>query len=763
MRKLAVALTFFLVLCASLTLADIQIITYGTSAAFSVSPSLTPSYALCQCGGSTDTFTVTNTGAVANNYRVQSDSSLVTLSPASFSLLPEQSQTVSVFIRAPCDQLFTQDLSFTVTDAFGNGKTFVKSLAVDRCQNLHAALASSADNTPVTPCMPVNYSVIVNNTGTFAEEYTVDFGGDEFAQYFDHPSQAMTLSPGSVGVAQATLTLDCSQSGSFLVPFHVEATNNGLVADLAHDLQVMPAYNFSGDLQIDPMCTETGGKASFSLTNDATFSNSFSLDTDPDMLSLDMANVSLAPGEDRSFSLTIPAGTAPGSYNASVTVTEAMGQTSKSFTAPLEVLSCFGVAVAINASADPVTGCAGTYTFPVTVTNHGVDDETIALTTDNAVASLRKDSLSLAPGESAQTTLTIDAPSAEALTGDVVVTASVGETGVSASETLSLSLVSSHTCFQPLLEPEKVQVPLWQGSFNLSLQNNGWQPATYTVSAASDLFTVPNGSFTLAPGDAVSVPVQYAPSDELYRRYAVDVIVAGNGESYSFPLRVVLDSPTALEDASWYLWTHPCELVSAIALLLIIVGLVWLFVRPKALRARVHGLLRVLLLAWVIIVIVILVWKGLPGPLYQPVVQDQNDPLTLYIPEDASYTADLSSFFVDPDMDNMTFMVSNMDDVLVKVDGSSAVFTPSPNYAGKESFIITAFDGHGGATDSPTMYAVVVDRPELTPWTVYVKYCPYLNLLLLLIVVFLAEGVCRRRKKPLPAVAKKQGRKKAKK
>ena len=760
-------LLMFLLVLASPILAEIDINTYPVGTGFSVAPG-TQSVQLCQCGSTADSFVVRNTGQYTDRFTITGEGSqYVSLSESSFEVLPGEEHVVYLFFHAPCEKTLDRPVKLTITDIFGDSYDLEKRFVVDKCQNLQAYLSTDASGS-VQPCQAVEYNVSVTNTGVFTETYDIAFGGKDYSSYFDEPYQQLVLPAGASGVASSSLRLACSMHGAFTVPFEVQAQNNGLSADLEHTLLVNASYGFSASLEAPGhVCAERRDELSLTVRNDAPFNNTFDLSLEgPSFLSLGQDSISLGPGQEGVVTLYAePTSVEQGSYPFTVTLNDRTVHGTRQVSGNLSLRECYGLSVNVDLQED-VNDCSGHHEYPVVVRNTGSEEESVSLSADGYYSWIDNPSLSLDAGESRIVRLVLDVPANRSLEQDVVVSASLEGLDVSAQDTLHVRFADEYGCYQPLVSPLSQRVRADRPNATFTLENAGLRMAEYDVRLDDPSgFSLDQADeyAVLQPGERSSLTLY--PSfngsfsagrhDVLFKVF-VDAGEEGKVLEYRFPLTLNVRNKSFLLRAYEYFGARPCQLGTLLLLVVIVVLGLIIMARPEANRRYVKHLLLGLVVLWLLAVAVFLVVQGFPPSLYDQVHQDASDPLTVYVPEDTSYSLNLSQYFYDPDGDLLEFTVSEMDNVSVYVQNGSALIIPDPDWSGSRRFRISAFDGKGGMTESPRMSLVVVDRPEYTAWDLYVRYCGYVNLVLLLAIVFLIDGVAMTRRKPLPPVAQKQ-------
>lgn len=747
--------------------AQIDVVTYPTADGFSVFAS-DAAVELCQGAFFVDSFFITNTGAFASRYGVSHDATnFLTLSDASFDILPGRSEEVFVYVQAPLDSTFDEFVSFEIVDIFGNTHSFQRRIVVNECSNLQASLVTKS-NASIGPCQPVSYEVFVTNTGAYEETYQVVFGGKSYAEYFDKPYQSITIPAGLSGSVNASLALACGVSGSVQVPFSVESTTSDLVADLAHVLEIEPRYGFSLDFVApEKLCAFDDSLIPVTITNDAAFENTFVLSLDaPSFVNLSQGNVTIpAFAEATVFVKVAPDADAVGLLPVSLSVKGVIGGVHQSVSTNVSVDSCFDVLTSIDMQ-DDIFDCAGPRSYPVTVQNTGSEDVEFVLSVNGShYARISPSYGVLEPGDVLAAEILLEVPPGVAHEASLTVSAEVLDVPVSASDTIRVQMVDEYACFAPSLVDEKIRVPYSAGTVDFVVEHVGLAPKDFDVSLESSSFFALNGSaslVSLVPGDKESLRLLMYQSDEpvrsLYNIAFVFSTASVDGLrtlSYTLPAQVDLRAKNPFLIAYEFVLVNPCEFVLLLLLTFIVVSLLYFLFVARPLRSG-FSLLLGLLLVWIIAAGVFVLVNGMPAPLYEPVKQVPEDPALIRMAEDTTYTLNASAYFVDPDQDILSYTVPPIDNVSVFVDGDLITFTPQEDFFGTRRFRIIADDAFGGVTESPRFYLEVVDRPEYDVFLFIDRYCGYLNLALLFFVALIIFVFAKRyhplddRKTPKP-------------
>jgi hypothetical protein len=758
-----------LFLASSSALAEMDIITYETDNGFTLS-AVPGTVESCLCATAIDSLTVTNNGQFASSYTLSSSELFVTPSEGKLELLPKASKTLQFQLQASCDKEWTKPFTITVTDVYGNTQSYTKEFSVKRCQNLEATLATSADQA-VGPCTPVTYEVAVKNSGVITETYTVAFGDESTDAAFDKPLQTLTLLPDQTGIAKAVFTPACDVYGALDMVFAVEAKHSDLGAELSHTLTILPDYSYDVTFQPVEACAFDVLAIPLVVTNDASFTRIFTLTLDEkSIVSLNQQEITLAPGASAEVLLqAIPSIDQAGSHTTSVTLTPSVGEP-KTIAVPFTVGNCYAASLNIDVQED-VIACAGSYSYPVILKNTGTKEETLSLSVIGTSASLSEQEATLSPGEEQEITLTLDHEMTDSIEETVTVQVRIVGTPIVANDTFKATFLNGTACHQPLLTPVRASIPYGGTTASFILKNDGLDTTSYTLSydGASWLSLDLEDRFVvLDPQEqaVIGLVLQEGASAPNMTGGTFTITTKdsdGATLTYLFPTTVKLQDRAFSLKLIDFVGEYPCRSASIFLLLLIAVLIYCVLAREPHERKSGRALLVTLVFIWVAALLSFLITFGTPSALY-PEVASGVDPLVVRFAEDSTTKIDLSSYFTDPDLDNMTFAVTDMDDVLVEVDKKNiATFRPKDDWAGERRFRIIAYDGNGGETESPRMVLQVVDMPDYTLLALYEQYCGVINLALLLLAFLLVWQVFRPLRKVLPPVARHQGLKSKKK
>ena len=757
-NSLITILLLSFIILATPTIAEIDIITYRTTNTFSIATGGS-SFDMCQCESLVDSFIITNTGQFGNIFTITTDKpSALTFSTATVELMPGESSTVFMYINAACNKEYEKAVVISVQDIFSNVESFEKSWSVNKCQNLMASLAVfEADN---LPCTPQTFELLVENTGVFTETYEVNFGGEDYEEFFDKPYQSLIIPVGEQGVANATLSLDCDISGTHTIPFYVYATNNDLLAELTHDIVVESDYDFSLEANIEEMCAGDEKQFPITITNTASIENTFDLFVEaPFFVTLEETNITLSAGEERVVMLGVDSSiNNAANYNLVIDAVGRTGGFSNTLEQALIINDCYGVSANIDLQED-IYDCSGYHEYPVIIKNTGSVEETIDVTVEGSeYATLSEEEVSLEANETTTLSLIIDVPPAVALDTSLVVKANLQGVELSARDTISVTQITENDCYKPTIIDQKKKASYLDEQVYFTIQNEGLAYAEYDLEYQGDAFFALSDvskEAKLGSNDLVDIALlTYQNGPDAQKRYSSIIsltTMSADGErvlQYDFPITVTMHARFILlrwYDAAYdYFSVNTCHFVTSVLLLFLLIGGLIVGCRNKGKRKGKKGLLGLLLLIWLVLAGLALIFFGLPNAVYEPITPS-NDSLTIRFAEDTAYVLDIGQYFIDEDGDDLVFDVSMIENVSVFVENDTATFVPDNDWFGERRFRIVAYDGEGGETESPRLDLEVIDRAEHNAWTLYNKYCLYINLVLLLLVFLIVDALFEKR------------------
>ena len=104
------------------------------------------------------------------------------------------------------------------------------------------------------------------------------------------------------------------------------------------------------------------------------------------------------------------------------------------------------------------------------------------------------------------------------------------------------------------------------------------------------------------------------------------------------------------------------------------------------------------------------VW--MPPPEAEPMKEEKHVQFIYEWNEDSDFMINLSQMFYDADFDQLAFTSSQPTSVVVVIDNGVAKLFPQKNWHGNDTLVFYADDGRGGITSSPNITLNVLDAPE---------------------------------------------------
>ncbi|MAF34289.1 hypothetical protein CMO91_00415 [Candidatus Woesearchaeota archaeon] len=179
---------------------------------------------LLACSTQQKTILVTNSGQITSNYRViHQGPSWSSISPAGFILPSGASQTLTHTFSVPCNAP-TDQISTTVTTVLGNTQTLNQRLLIAVPQNVR--LTPQVTQSFTTPCDPANYTLHVQNIGSFPDTFTLSA---ESNIPLSSSAAQITLQPGQATyVPVVVVPTSCTRAGRYTVNAVAKAANTGI-------------------------------------------------------------------------------------------------------------------------------------------------------------------------------------------------------------------------------------------------------------------------------------------------------------------------------------------------------------------------------------------------------------------------------------------------------------------------------------------------------------------------------------------------------
>jgi hypothetical protein len=682
----------------------------------------------CSCGGQIDMVTVKNLGQLESYYAfsLEADKAWFTLDRAGAWLRPGESIDVYVFTSAPCDAVGTATYSVHVASEYGRYRAVEKTIQVGVCESILASITPTYS--VIEPCETQRYELSITNVATFTETYSVDWLGFE----------TVTIPAGETRVIDGSYTAVCNEWGNKTIPVLVHSERNGLTKKLPVTIEVLRAFDYQislGELT-QPVCAEVTSEIPVYVRNLENRANTIILTLTPGDETM---NVTVPGRETRVVAMPFTPSRA-GERAFTVSAISENGAIEKEAKLTTSVEACFGYEL----EAPPaVTACTGSVAVPFTITSEGSRTQTIDYTiTSNTTVSISSLQATLRPGEVTTALVHAIIPNADRT---YYVTFNASTAHRSEEQTVAVEGISTETCF--LAEPTAHKFRVWTDDVVVPviISQEGYEPATYTVSYDGTFADVLEQTITLAPGQQTTLHLLINASGYDTGRYTDRLTLSANGVDYvtDFELNLrekgfwqqFLDTCSADEAFA------VCSVTSIIALLFLVVVIVFVaavlarltrFENPRGRNKSTWGIIGGLLLI-AMLALMIFSAPTIPRTYERPIGPSEPADLAFEIGQGQAVTVDLSAYFNDFDNDSLRFAANQPEHLSVSINGANATIRSKGEWAGTEYLVFTANDGRGGYTDSDLFTVSVVPYRPVTFLEYWHRACWFLTALFLFI------------------------------
>jgi len=363
--------------------------------------------------------------------------------------------------------------------------------------------------------------------------------------------------------------------------------------------------------------------------------------------SIETFDITLAPGPED-----------VGRYNFLLHVTPVLGTQEQDKNITINVAECYRYSVEF---ADYAEICTKPTEFNITVSNQGQFKEKIELKVDEpSWVKVVPNLAEIEPGNSTVFELSLTPPDE---TGNVtiIINSSLVDKNISQQHELYLDLISLQECYQVEFVDKTRKTSYGYETPKFRIKNIGHEYTSYEIKSVSgigdwvglltdevELGTGEKGVFWIATNATEDIPGGSYPF--------LITVESHLGQEYSQELMLRLGSGNYLWGQFKSFWSY--------------------------------------------------VFKDL-GKLGKSISGKKNGPLYHEWPMNAVYELDLSIIFYDPDLDSLTFTVTETEDINIEIEDSKLILTPLQGWTGTETIQITADDGQGGIATTPDITLVV--------------------------------------------------------
>lgn len=759
MKKLSILFTilFILSLLSLLSVASAETVfvqhslSHSSTDSFYVSSS-SSDLSLCSCATGMDSITVVNDGSVPVKVDLLSNLDYVSFSTASVNLIPGQEKLVYVYVHAPCDKS-SDVLEITATSVYGKSQLLTRKLSFNKCENL---VVIPGENFTAPLCSEFKDSFLIQNTGSFSEEYEVVV--KKFDDYSSVNNKIVTIPANKLFNYTVSYLLPCDVSGVNNLEYKITALKNKRVVDFSKEINISQDYNFSisGPANIT-VCDSLKQSFNLTLVNDNSFEDRYLIKLHaPSFVSLDMPLTSLGLKSNtlilNASSFTeIPLVFEPsglkdaGYYNISIFVTSLTGDVIEDLVIPVTVSHCYDFSNLININSDEFYVCSGSLTTLDLILDHkGFATPTVDLKLSSPdYVSLLSDKITFNGKEGQKATIIVNSSDDISEDSTVTIDAFFNDELVD-SKSFDLKLRNNSECY--FVQPQRTNLNVRYDAvgFSIPIKNLGIKDGTYNVL----VFDLPyysrltSNKITINSSEKATIYFDIDQDELLNSANAFNNgSIIGLEDSFVMVLKrssgqeFYSDITLNFVNKPWYEWAiintyswwnsltlcfKVLAVLAGLSGLLLIILLFKLILGRRFFSSKYLGL--ILLVLVIILTISVLVWKGVPtkSMFYTTHDLETNSTIYLKMDEDASRSFDLSDFFFDPDNNIVNYSVTSENDSLLysSIKGSVLTLEPSRDWNGLTSIELVAIDEGNKSASSGRIFVNVlpVEDYSLIDW-----------------------------------------------
>ncbi|MBW7995606.1 MAG: choice-of-anchor D domain-containing protein [Candidatus Glassbacteria bacterium] len=465
-------------------------------------------------GSATATFDITNDGnqdLVVSS--ISSDNAVFAVSPASVTLIPAQTQTVTVTFAPVASG--AQSATVTVASNDSDEPSVTVSLSGTGIAPEITLSAASVDAGDASIGGSATATFDITNDGT--ADLVVSITSSDIAIFSVSPA-SVTLTPAQTQTVTVTFAPVASGAQSANITVASNDSDEPSLTVTADGSGVVPAPEITlSAASVDAGNASIGGSATaaFDITNDGTDDLVVSsISSDNAIFSVSPASVTLTPAQAQTVTVTF-APVAVGAQSATVTVAS-NDSDEPSLTVTASGNGVVGAAPEITLSAAAVdagnVSVGGSATAAFDITNDGTDDLVVSsISSDNAVFTVSPASVTIIPTQTQTVTVTF-APVASGAQSATVTVAS------NDSDEPSVTVSLSGTGIAPEITLSAAAVDAGNASIGGSataafdITNDGTSNLVVSsISSDNAIFSVSPASVTLTPAQTQTVTVTFAP------------------------------------------------------------------------------------------------------------------------------------------------------------------------------------------------------------------------------------------------------------
>ena len=560
---------------------------------------------VASCSAQTEVLLLKNTGSEAAQVSLSFVDSKVAqfaqIEPSSVFMAPGDSQTITLFINAPCSTQGTFDYSIKL-QSNSQAQIFDRQLIVSKINNIDF-IATQGNVLQSCPCVPQTIPFTITNTGAWPESYTVKaIGGigDSAQENVAVPDGQLFLAPGQTFSGAAFASYSCQTYGTKNFALQVTAKNSGSQATMPIQYNIAACYDYSlGTQPTTSICEQDTQEIAAVVNNSAAYTNTFNIGSSlPSFASLNGNQLTLLPGQIgiAPIELAPQIGDA-GNYSYTIKTTSVLGNFFAQTSGTIDVQRCYDYSIvpigqtsqnpqggsdAINSNAqnqNTANSATSTAKFDVcapgesatlTITNNGERTQEMHINSTDARFSAQPDIFNLTTGASKDIALTIPSVGIEQKMSFYLDVWSSANPGAVTAKEITLQPYDLKTCYGVEVSP--VVFTLNNSLTNLAVQikNTGIRGAAYTLALSGPQWTnLTNSSVFIPASQTATVGIHAAaPLYVENTTYIGNLTIRTPYSQQIVPVRFILN-PSA---AQWLLWILAVALLLLIALLIILLA-----------------------------------------------------------------------------------------------------------------------------------------------------------------------------------------------
>ena len=761
-----------LILFSGMVSAVIEVNTYAIYRDFSIATK-SNRITTCSCAQSMDEFTITNSGSYDAIYTITTEDARATFSDNGFSLAPQESRSVIMYLRNACSES-KESITITIKNNLGTQKSFSKEINTEKCQNIELRVQNI--NTTLQPCTPMSFKIYVKNIGPFTDDYEVFDDTPEREGIITYSQRTFTLTPNQTAMINAKVSLDCAFYGREDITFRAKSIKNDLQASITQNIDVAQSgfeyqiaikntsmTNYSDNFPLQVCNRLWQHEIPITIKNSGVVDNNFTIKTTgmPKFLQLRDIDRTVSVKSGQSKTIYLYADTHEFKYQNEVhdfnlIVESQLGNIVKSQKIRVNNLLCFEHIVDIignekNSAKNPVDTCEGTvYMYTGEVKNNGMFTEKVLLSLKDSPSSvaLSKGNMTIKPGTSEKFTLFITGPATNQKQNITVMgTLAIGFTS---QDTIWIQGHDKQTCHSVDISDANAKINYDAKTVTLHAKNTGMVNGTYDVFYTGDtILKLETKTFNLKPHEEKEIKFKTNTQSVTEGTYTGTVTVTheDSGAFYQQKTSVTLKDKSPLRKAlEYFAFGGACRqfsLVQIIIILFIIAAIIFFTIRgphyPYKFWNRVKyklPILAVLVAVFILGLILVIMLAGFPKSYSQAynLTQDYTT-LKFEVLQDRTFALDAGNYFTDADNNTLTYRVKDSTHIKTRINKNIVTFYPDLGWSGTEKFKITAIDNQGGSAESPYITLQIIAKPKITTSEWYMIYCWYVNLAIFAIIL----------------------------